>query len=377
MVETIEAYGRTAAADHRHFAGAYRIVVSDRGTQIEGGSPDGRCTGTCDRCGVSIMNIYVFSDSARRSFMHVGCDCAQRMGVPVEELKKAHGYWSERRRECDRAAHAASAAERRAAEQAAKNARLAESAAIVEEFRAMAANPNATTWEREQCGRLEARIAANGADWIDAPSDKYEERAAESIGAIRTRLALCETSTEQAEAVTKKGKPSGFRRALRAYRDCISFTSSYGTTYISFLTDDAGNAFVHKGSNAWGLGEEVEATWSVDGTDVRDGLTATVLKRPRKIAKSEEEIAADAHQALVASWLESDRLLIANAVGVDPSEVHYANAGRGLYVVHAGLASRCYHVCPFDERPNGPNWEKSPTMLPASAGLVLWQGTEG
>ena len=49
------AYGKESATEIGLFISAYRIVVSDRGVSIDGNSPDGRCTGTCDRCGTAIM----------------------------------------------------------------------------------------------------------------------------------------------------------------------------------------------------------------------------------------------------------------------------------------------------------------------------------
>jgi hypothetical protein len=100
-------WGKVGAAQHGRFIGAYRIIVSERGTEVTA-SPDGRCTGTCDRCGTAIMHVYVFQSSeGARTTMHVGIDCAQKMGVPVEELRAARRYWGEVARESsrDRRAH--------------------------------------------------------------------------------------------------------------------------------------------------------------------------------------------------------------------------------------------------------------------------------
>lgn len=367
-------YGREAAALHHIFAAAYRIVKDDRGTSIDGGSPDGRCTGTCDRCGTCIMNIYVFSTRDRRSFMHVGIDCAQKMGVPVTELKAARNHWRNVAREAGEVARRASLAERHAAERAAKAARAAANAGLIAELEALADDTNATDYERNAIGATIAHTLASdaGADWADEDSDRYGNDWNTDIRAryesIRDRLALCATS--RAVVAGKKG----LAVTLRGYRNPIRLEGQYGTTYVCFLTDDAGNAFVYKGSHCFGFGRVVECTWSTEGTDTRDGLTATVIKRPRKFAKTAEEIAAGAEYAEREARKESDRLLIANAVGVDPADVHYANAGMGLYVVETAEIRRMYAVCACDERPNGPRWEVSPVALPASAGLVLWQG---
>ena len=369
-------FGHEAASLHSIFAAAYRIIVGERGTQIDGGSPDGRCVGTCDRCGTCIQNIYVFRNRKGDSYMHVGIDCAAKMGVPVTELKAARNHWRNVAREAGESARRASHAERQAAERALRNARAVANAGLIGELESLAADPNATEWERNALGAMIAHVTTSdaGADWMDPESDRYDgdwnTDLRNRLESIRDRLALCATS--KAVVAGKKG----LAVTLRGYRNPIRIEGSYGTTYVCFLTDDAVNAFVYKGSHCFGFGRVVEATWSTEGTDTRDGLTATVLKRPRKFAKTEEEIAEEARVALLAAQLESDRLLIANAVGVAATDVHYANAGRGLYVVESGDHRRAYQVCGFDWRPNGPKWEVSPIALPSASGLVLWQGIE-
>jgi len=378
----IEGCGNRDAESHSVFVAAYQIIKDDRGTTVTGAGPDGKCTGTCDRCGTAILNIYVFATPDRLSYMHVGIDCAQKMGVPMPEIKRARTYWRDQSREAARAVARATAAERRTAEEAEKRARLAENAAFVAELEALRVDPRATDWESSQLGAMIATVGLYGADWADESNDdesvKYEADVARraTLACIRDRLSLCDTSRVQSEDTDKKGKTCGFRRVLRAYRKPVVLSGQYGTTYISFLTDDRGNAYVHKGSNVWTAGETVEATWSIDGSDERDGLTATRIKRPRKIAKTAEEIAATAQQELVAAQLESDRAVIATTVGVSAEAVHYANAYRGLYVVEVNGERRAYQVCPFDERPLGDKWAKSEVQDIASrAGLVLWQST--
>jgi hypothetical protein len=290
-------WGKVGAAQHGRFIGAYRIIVSERGTEVTA-SPDGRCTGTCDRCGTAIMHVYVFQSSeGARTTMHVGIDCAQKMGVPVEELRAARRYWGEVARESSRAAARASAEDRAALREAERRARLAEAAALVEEIDALAAHPHATDYERSALGRVRVAISEQGGEWLEGPLTReeidatYDERTWQTrrkieLLSVRERLSLVETSVEQGDDLDRKGKPAGLRRKLRAYRAPVSFEGTYGVTHVSFLTDDRGNAFVHKGSShCYRYGETVEATWSVAGSDERDGLTATVLKRPRKFAE--------------------------------------------------------------------------------------------
>jgi hypothetical protein len=295
-------WGKVGAAQHERFIGAYHITVSDRGTHVSP-SPDGRTTGTCDRCGTAIMHVYVFQSSeGARTTMHVGIDCAQKMGVPVEELRAARRYWGEVARESSRAAARASAEDRAALREAERRARLAEAAALVEEIDALAAHPHATDYERSALGRVRVAISEEGGEWLEGDlsaeqvetfnCDRYDSNAhwrtrqRVALQSVRDRLSLTETSVEQGEDLDRKGKPAGLRRKLRAYRAPVSFEGTYGVTHVSFLTDDRGNAFVHKGSShCYRYGETVEATWSVAGSDERDGLTATVLKRPRKFAE--------------------------------------------------------------------------------------------
>ena len=290
-------WGKVGAAQHERFIGAYHITVSDRGTHVSP-SPDGRTTGTCDRCGTAIMHVYVFQSSeGARTTMHVGIDCAQKMGVPVEELRAARRYWGEVARESSRAAARASAEDRAALREAERRARLAEAAALVEEIDALAAHPHATDYERSALGRVRVAISEQGGEWLEGPLTReeidatYDERTWQTrrkieLLSVRERLSLVETSVEQGDDLDRKGKPAGLRRKLRAYRAPVSFEGTYGVTHVSFLTDDRGNAFVHKGSShCYRYGETVEATWSVAGSDERDGLTATVLKRPRKFAE--------------------------------------------------------------------------------------------
>ena len=65
-------YGKEVAGEFDRFEAAYRLIKNDRGCFIDGSTPDGRTTGTCDRCGTAIMNVFVFASSKRPGFMHVG-----------------------------------------------------------------------------------------------------------------------------------------------------------------------------------------------------------------------------------------------------------------------------------------------------------------
>jgi len=270
--------GKLDAVECNKFVTAYTIRKTDRGVLIDGTSPDGRLTGTCDRCGQAITYVYVFANKGRTMYMHVGIDCAGRMGVALDELRAAKGYWRELAREQDRAARALSAKERREAEQKAIDARLAASAELVAMIESLQAHPAVTQWERDQLAGMIARTGHNGDEWFyDAEPDASDAATVAKFFAIQQRLGLCDSSkpfTTSAKRVTLK---------LRAYRAHLAFQFMYGTTYISFLCDEeTGTAFVYKGSKAVHQGEIITATWSVADTDTRDGLTSTHLKRPAK-----------------------------------------------------------------------------------------------
>ena len=305
--------GLEGAAAHAEFIGAYQIVQTERGVVVTP-SPDGRTVGACERCWTCIHNIYVFRAEGGTT-MHVGIDCASKMGLPAEEVRRARGHFRAvaraERMALARDAERISREERTRREAAERAANLAANAAAVDELDALAANPSATDYERRVLTECRQMIAAEGGDWLDEVDSPREIRLAFGDGgftraanavrkrvqlaSIRTRIALCATSREVAEPTTKSGKPSGFRAVLRAYRHAIVLNGAYGTTFINFLTDDKGNAYVHKGSRVVHYGETIEATWSIEGVDTRDGLTATVLKRPRKVALTAEEAEMAAH----------------------------------------------------------------------------------
>lgn len=294
-------FGREGAAQHPFFTAAYRIVKDERGVRVEGGSPDGRCAGTCDRCGISILNIFVFRNRAGDSYMHVGIDCAAKMGIPAEELRKARGHWSGVAREARAAEGRASHAEREAARKVLRAAREVANESLLVELRSLQADPNASDYEREAVGQMVAYVLASdeGGEWMEPGSPGYDARGSEDmrdrLEAIRDRLALCATSRP-----VVAGK-KGLSVKLRAYRNPVTLPGGpYATRYVCFLTDDAGNAFVYKGTRSFGLGRVIEATWSTEGSDERDGLTSTVLMRPRK-EKVEPEGPTMAQQVVAGS----------------------------------------------------------------------------
>lgn len=259
----------------------YTIEKTDRGVVIEGSSPDGRCTGTCDRCGMAISNIYVFRDRANTTTMHVGEDCAEKMGVSAEGLAdarramRAHKWEVKTREERAAARVAAASAKERAEQERAEN--LTAHSEWIAELSRLDIDPNATAWERDQVGRIVSKIAAQGAEWISDPQSDSEDELAHRFWSIRTRLAMCSTS----KAVSAKAVTATFRR----YRDPIAlepFAYGRGCTYINFLCDDEGQAYVWKSSNCVGRGETIRGTFSVVGSDARDGLTSTNINRPRK-----------------------------------------------------------------------------------------------
>lgn len=266
-------YGKNAATTCGRFASAYKIRVCDGGTLIDGSSPDGRHTGTCDRCGTAILNVYVFSDESRSTFMHVGIDCAQKMGVSLDQLKSARTFWRRQAIEAENAARRASIEERRRLEDEARKARLEASRELVTEINDLRMDAHATTWERDRLNSLVAYTANNGDSWFHSPAES-DLRELKDFFAIRERLHLCYTSTVQSSA-------KRVRLRLTAYRKALSFHGMYGLTFVNFLTDGV-NAYVYKGGKCIDYGETVEATWTLGDEDTRDGLTSTTLKRPAK-----------------------------------------------------------------------------------------------
>ncbi len=275
------ANGKLAAEQYKRFAGAYKIRTGMNGTQVSP-SPDGRATGTCDRCGTAIMNIYVFSDNHNET-MHVGIDCAAQMGVPLPELRRARAHWRQVEREAAAKASAEKSAERRArweAERlAAAEANREANAELVKLLEGLRNNPACTDFETRRLSWYLGCVERGNADvFADETSDE-----AMGLGTIVTRLGLCATSTAQTWEKRRT-------LTLKVYRRAISWDGMYGRTYVNFLYDvAAGNAYVYKGSTCVGMiGETLELVASHKGTDERDGLTATVIQRP-KILKTLDE----------------------------------------------------------------------------------------
>jgi hypothetical protein len=287
--------GKIEATEFSRFVTAYVIGKTDRGVTVDGAAPDGRCTGTCDRCGTAIMRVFCFAKPGDLSrLMHVGIDCAQKMGVPLSELRNARGFFAKRKREAEYAAHYASQAERRAQEEAAKIAReaerqenLRENAAFVAALNNLHNHPHASKWEKDQLELMVGATANQGTDWLDDPENvealdglEYSRHLGNlklrtRLNQIQTRLSLCDTS-----------KPSENKTIIgtfTAYRDCLVFDGVYGRTFRNFLTDGNGNAFVYKGT-AFGTeaGDKVSGTFSNGDSETYEGLTSTVLTRPRK-----------------------------------------------------------------------------------------------
>lgn len=294
------AYGKEAASTHKHFLGAYTIRRTDRGTIVDP-SPDGRTTGTCDRCGVSISNVYVFTDPKAGTRMHVGIDCAAKMGVPAEELRRARRYFSDVAQEHERTKRRASAEAARAAEAAERAARLSANAALVEELSMMRNHPAVTAWEVEQIDRAVATVASEGPVWLEEDVSERMERMRDRLAAIRDRISLCETS-----GLVAGDKSGAIKGEFRVYRKPIVYEPfRYGgaPTYVNFLTDDAGNAFVYKGKKGAAFGSRIRATFSVGEADVRDGLTSTKLYRPRKATIADT---AQGEQGPEGEWIAFD-----------------------------------------------------------------------
>ena len=269
---------------------------------MDGSPPDGRCTGTCDRCGTAIMRVFCFArPNDLTNLMHVGIDCAGRMGVPLAELRSARGFFVRRQREAEAAMRYASQAERRAAEEAARAAReaeraenLRENAAFVEVLTNLRNHPSATQWEKDQIELMIGATANQGIEWLDEPENtdsldglmkrdgmgdarmRNNEKLRKKLDNVGTRLGLCDTS----KGVTDKVVTGEFY----AYRDCIVMVGVYGRTFRNFLTDGKGNAFTYKGSSfGTEQGDKVVGTFSNGDTETYEGLTSTILTRPRKV----------------------------------------------------------------------------------------------
>lgn len=279
MNTTIETgFGHDDATRCTRFVTAYRIIKGERGVEIDGASPDGRLTGACDRCGTAITNVYVFANAGRTLWMHVGVDCAHKMGVPLDQLRAAKGHWTEVRREREDAELRASRADAERARLAAQRARLAEAGDVVENLERIASSPRTTSWEADRLRIAVATIAHNGLDYLVEDDRDSTTGLRDDLNAIIARHDLCDTSVPVRG--DKKGALAG---EFSAYRKPIAFPGQFGTTYVSFLCDGHGNAFVHKGSRPFGHGTTIRGTFTVDGTDTRDGLTSTRLARPRKL----------------------------------------------------------------------------------------------
>jgi len=285
-------FGKESAGRHLYFVSSYRLVETERGRFVEGSSPDGRQEFMCCRCGIDLHNVFVFTDNTKQSFMHVGIDCAKKMGIPLAELSKANAFWKNYQSPEQRAA---AAAEKRAADnarEAKQRANLEANAALVLELEALKSDPNLTSYERNVIeSALEACAWHSGwytQDWlVDSyhgwRNDRQNVHTSLSarLDSVRERLALCKTS-RRVEGTGKDKRT--YKGTLRAYRPHFEIESVYGNTTISYLTDDCGNAFFVKSAEFYVRhGCSITGTFSIDDVDVRDGLIATRLMRPRKL----------------------------------------------------------------------------------------------
>lgn len=272
-----EAWGKDAATRHLNYVTGYTIKKTDNGVTIQGDSPDGKLTGTCDRCGTAISDVFVFSDDTGRSLMHVGIDCAGKMGVPLDVLKQIaremrglkDAVKREQRRLSREEATRVLAAERRAMLEANKE--------TVNELESLSRDPHATEWDQRQIGFAIKYVSHSGSQWLTDPQSDQEQKLKDQVESIQDRLALSRTS----QYVGTVGKT--FTGSLRAYRPVIVVETAYGPSFRSFLTDDRGNAFFFKGSKPVVKDAIVRATWTVKAHDLsRDGFAETTLERPRK-----------------------------------------------------------------------------------------------
>lgn len=289
------AWGRDEAPHHKQFVGAYHIVENERGRTVEGTFPDGRMEFMCTRCLKALKHVYVFANSTQRSFMHVGMDCAEKMGIPRAELDKAENFFRDLNRAANRAANAQRIEAERVAAAERKAQNLAACHALVSDIASLLNHPACTDYERHEVLRPALELCAEDPNWYNPEwlIDHLEEHSSGShraplsratklsagLDSVRDRLALCNTSKP-----VKPVKGKAITGAFRAYRRHININTGFGDVSISFLTDDCGNAFVVKSAEFWVRhGCTVIGTFSIGESDERDGLVSTRLLRPRKI----------------------------------------------------------------------------------------------
>lgn len=271
LSSTTVQYGREAAQWIGRFEGWYPTAT--------GHGPDGRRVTVCDRCKHRITQAYVFFGTGVGR-AHVGIDCARKMGLPHDELAAAIRAPREARRAAEEAARKQKEAHDyeayREAERIAREFRLTEAKATVDQLSAFSTSPHATDWEKRRIEVLLAQIAERGDEFLLTETDsedstvQYSRRSFESI---RDRLTLCDTSSASAYP-----EGSEIRDVeLRVYR--ASSQTTYGR--VHYLTDGQ-TAFVYFGSLAVGQGGRVRVTAKIGATPrPYAGLQSVVLKRPK------------------------------------------------------------------------------------------------
>ena len=246
------------AQNYGIFQSAYKVRGRIGG--FTGHSSDARVCDTCERCGMWLMNVYVFAN-ADGDTMHVGIDCAAKMGADLSELRKARRFFSDSEKSIANANARALHQAKHDALVLANRLVFAESIAFLESL-LDADNLNAF--------ELNAVKTAIGCYELGAtPRRDY-------LPSILERLELCETS--EALPVGDKLKA----KSMTCYRDFIALDGYYGVTYINFMTDGV-SAYVYKGSHAFMRLDTLTANWTVKGSETRDGLTSTVIQRPSKL----------------------------------------------------------------------------------------------
>ena len=273
QIQAAHGYGFEDAGRFRYFVSEYHIQKANEYGPggVEGASPDGIYTGTCDRCGTAIMNIYVFTDGV--GFMHVGIDCAMIMGVPPEELKKAkQAHYSTLRdtRAKQREARYAKIRETREQEEARMEREAREAAPdLFSRIDALLAHPQASKRAKDAAGAYARYLVLHPEDifntsWL-AEFVRYEMEAG--------LAANSDYVGKEGEAITLN---------LMAHRDRYRFDSPYGGGNINFLTDGR-NIFILKSSTyGFDTGDRVAGTFTIKAHTLRDGVRQTELARPRK-----------------------------------------------------------------------------------------------
>lgn len=275
----VETFGKLSASNvNLQFVSRYEHVKAsawNAGGTFGGKSPSGRVTTICDRCGTDIMNVYVFVAPGGIE-MHVGIDCAGKMGIPLDELKKARTFKRDAARKAEWDKRLAEIIDQ-------KQRQLAANADYVEEINGLLSAEYLSFFEQEFLTRQLRDAEVSDISWINAESAEAAGRDAHDwkiFQSIRDRQDLIAINAILPDL------PPGERiknLKIKIWRSPVRIESqAWGTSYINFLTDSAtGRSFIYKGGKRLGdYGAELVLSGTVKEMKTYDGLTSCYLQRP-------------------------------------------------------------------------------------------------